>query len=185
MPVLRAALFLDRDGTLIVHKPHLHLPAQVELLPGAIAGLGALRSAGFDLFLVTNQSGIGRGWFTLSDVEAVHARMLELLGHGIGLFKGVCIAPEAPGQPSRYRKPSPRFIQEQIAEHHYQSTACWMIGDNPSDWKAGLAAGINSIAVRSDLTTPETEVERLMLGVPLFSGLADATDHILRSLPPH
>jgi D-glycero-D-manno-heptose 1,7-bisphosphate phosphatase len=183
MPVSHAALFLDRDGTLIVHKPHMHRPAEVELLPGVSAALAALRSAGFDLFLLTNQSGIGRGWFTLADVEAVHARMLELLGLGPTLFEEICVAPEAPGHPSRYRKPSPRFIQEQIALRHYQPAACWMIGDNPSDWKAGLAAGIKAVAVRSDLTTTESEAERITLRVPLFSGLADASEHILRSSP--
>lgn len=168
------AWFLDRDGTLIVHKPYLHQPAEVELLPGVQAALRQARERGEQLFLFTNQSGVGRGLFTLADVAACNRRMLELLDLGADLFAATCIAPEAPGQPSLYRKPSPRFIQEQMARHQLAAADCAMIGDSASDWEAGLAAGITAIAVESDLTTEKSEARRIALGVRRCRGLPEA-----------
>lgn len=141
------ALFLDRDGTLIVDKDYLADPAGVELIPGVAEALRTARDHGFRLFLFTNQSGIGRGYHTLADAEACNRRMLDLIGLGDALFTDTCIAPEAPGQPSLYRKPSPRFILGSIARHHLDPAQCWMVGDRESDLEAGLAAGIHAAAV--------------------------------------
>ena len=167
-------LFLDRDGTIIEHIPYLHDPAGVRLLLGVKEALAAAKARGDKLFLFTNQSGVGRGMFTLADAEACNARMLELLGLGDDLFTGVCVAPEAPGEPSRYRKPKPDFILETIDAHGLDPSRCIMIGDAISDWKAGLNAGITALAVTSDLTTEKSEGERRALGVPHFPGLAEA-----------
>ena len=175
------AWFLDRDGTVIEHIPYLHDPARVRLLPGVKDALAAAKVRGDKLFLFTNQSGIGRGMFTLADAEACNARMLELLGLGDDLFTDVCIAPEAPGQPTQYRKPKPDFILESIAQHGLDPETCFMIGDTASDWRAGLNAGINSIAVTSDLTTEASEAERGSLGVPRFTGLPDAMTKVAGS----
>jgi len=67
MPV-PSALFLDRDGTLIVHKPYLHTAAEVELLPGVASAIRTLITTETRLFLLTNQSGVGRGWFSMKEV---------------------------------------------------------------------------------------------------------------------
>lgn len=179
------ALFLDRDGTIIVHRPYLHRPEDVELIPGSAAALAAASNAGWRLFVLTNQSGVGRGWFSLADVAAVHQRMLYLLGTGSGLFTEICVAPEAPDQPANYRKPSPRFINEKISEFNLDPCHCWMIGDTPSDWHAGLAAKINAAAVVSDLTTAATEQERQSLGVPLYENLSAAIRVIIGNIETH
>lgn len=141
------ALFLDRDGTLIIDKDYLSDPAGVELIPGAAAALRRARSLGYRLFLFTNQSGIGRGYHTIEDTHRCNARMEELLGLPAPVFDAVCIAPEAPHQPSRYRKPSPNFIHESIEKFHLDPAQCWMIGDRESDIDAGLNAGIRVAAV--------------------------------------
>src|SRR5512133_1038021 len=99
------AVFLDRDGTLIEEAHYLSRPEQVVVFPGAGAALKQLQEAGFKLFLVTNQSGVGRGYFTLADVEAVHARLTAELGAAGAGFEKIYVAPEAPDQPSRGRKP--------------------------------------------------------------------------------
>jgi D-glycero-D-manno-heptose 1,7-bisphosphate phosphatase len=153
---VKRALFLDRDGTLIVDKVYLADPAGVELIPGASEGLRRARSLGFKLFLFTNQSGIGRGLHTLEDTRRVNARMEEMLGLPAPVFDGTCVAPEAPGQPSAYRKPSPLFIQETITEHGLDPAGCWMVGDSPADVGAALAAGIRAAAVRTGKVPPET-----------------------------
>lgn len=145
------AIFLDRDGTIIVDAHYLSDPAKVVLLPHAGEALALLRDAGYALFLFTNQSGIGRGLFTADAVARCNARMIELLGLGPAPFVDICIAPEAPDQPSLYRKPSPRFITESIARHQLDGARSWMVGDKPSDVEAGLNAGIRSAWITSDV----------------------------------
>lgn len=141
------ALFLDRDGTLILDKHYLADPAGVELIPGVAAALARARALGYRLFLFTNQSGIGRGLYTLDDAQRVNDRMEELLALPRPIFDGVCIAPEAPEEPSLYRKPSPRYLLEMIAQHGLDPAHCWMVGDRESDLAAGHHAGIHAVAV--------------------------------------
>ena len=126
---MKKALFLDRDGTLIIDKHYLADPAGVELIPGVITGLQRARELGFLLFLFTNQSGIGRGYHTLADAEACNRRMLELLGLGDELFTDICIAPESSDQPVEFRKPSPRFIHDSMTMHALDPAQFWMVGD--------------------------------------------------------
>jgi len=148
-----ATLFLDRDGTIIYDKDYLADPAGVELIPGARDALRDALRKGYRLFLFTNQSGIGRGYYTLDDVHACNARMLELLGLGPDIFSEICIAPEAHSPPEgeddgqSFRKPSPRFIREMIARYALDPAQCWMVGDRESDIEAGLRAGIHAAAV--------------------------------------
>jgi len=166
------ALFLDRDGTIIHDRDYLADPAGVELIPGAAAALHRARELGYLLFLFTNQSGIGRGFHTIEDTHRCNARMEELLALPAPAFAATCIAPEAPDQPSLYRKPSPRFILEMIAQHRLDPAHCWMIGDRESDIDAGLAAGIRSAAVCTGKYDAATWAPRLRPGVPLFADLA-------------
>jgi len=163
------ALFLDRDGTLIVDRVYLSDPAGVELIPGAAQGLGRARALGYKLFLFTNQSGIGRGLHTMEDTGRVNARMEEMLGIAAPVFDGTCVAPEGPGEPSRYRKPSPRFILEMIAEHSLDPAECWMVGDSAADIGAALAAGIRAAAVRTGRVPPETLPEVASGRVPVYA----------------
>ncbi len=168
---MNKALFLDRDGTLIKHIPYLHKSEEVVLLKGTTQALREARKAGYLLFLFTNQSGVGRGYFALEDVHGVHARLVELIGLGPDLFAEICIAPEHPDAPSPYRKPSPRFIHEMIAKYNLESAGCWMIGDSRADLQAGLAARISVAAVRSDLTTDEVVAEAGKFSIPIFGDL--------------
>ena len=141
------ALFLDRDGTIILDKHYLSDPGGVELIPGAAGALRHARSLGFQLFLFTNQSGIARGLYTLDDVLRCNTRMEELLGLPAPVFTDICIAVEGPDEPQRYRKPSPRFILESISRHALDREQCWMVGDREGDIDAGLNANIRSVAV--------------------------------------
>lgn len=173
------ALFLDRDGTLIEHVPYLHDPAGVVLLPGVREALLRAKEASIQLFLFTNQSGVGRGLFSLTDVEAVNGRMLDLLGLGSNLFTAICIAPERPDEPSAYRKPSPRFIKETLALHGIDRDAAWMLGDSAVDWEAGRNAGIHVAAVVPDARSPKDVETRTRLGVPAYSSVRDALSRML------
>src|SRR2546426_2642552 len=93
---MNRAVFLDRDGTIVEEKDYLSGPDQVMILPGAAEALKRLQNGGFKLFIVTNQSGIGRGYYTMEDMHRVNARLLEELGrHGVRIEK-IYFAPEAP-----------------------------------------------------------------------------------------
>lgn len=173
--VKNKALFLDRDGTLNVDIHHLHEPDRLELIPGTREALEKARAAGYLLFLHTNQSGVGRGIFTLDNVHACNTRMLELIGLGSDLFLKVCIAPEHPERDEPvYRKPSPRFIREMAAAHGLDVAQCWMLGDRQSDWQAGLSAGARAAALRSGAPwTDEAEQWRARHRVPDFATLLE------------
>lgn len=136
------ALFLDRDGTLIVDKHYLSDPDQVELIPGAKEFLHRALDLGYELFLHSNQSGIRRGYYTLEDVKRCNDRMIELLELTEVSFRELCIAPEMPDEEQVYRKPSPRFILEMVEKYNLNKAECWMIGDKLIDLEAGVNAGV-------------------------------------------
>jgi D-glycero-D-manno-heptose 1,7-bisphosphate phosphatase len=155
---MKRAVFLDRDGTLIEDKDYLHRPEEVAIYPGTGAALKALADAGFALFIVTNQSGVGRGYFALADVEKVHHHLVrELARDGVRLHK-IYIAPEAPDQPSRGRKPSPQFLFDARDEFGIELSESYMIGDKLIDLECGWNAGVRQcLLVR---TGYGAEVER-------------------------
>src|SRR3990167_5676377 len=101
-------IVLDRDGTLIRNKHYLSDPELVEVLPTVVGGLTKLIKSGCKLFLHTNQSGIGRGYFSLADAIECNNEMLRQIGLGDNLFKDICLCPETPDQGIHYRKPSPK-----------------------------------------------------------------------------
>ncbi|MBI2926217.1 MAG: HAD family hydrolase [Verrucomicrobia bacterium] len=159
---MNRAIFLDRDGTLVVEKNYLSDPAQVELLPGVPEALKKLQDAGFKLIIVTNQSGIGRGYYTVEDMHRVTERLCaELAGHGVRIEK-IYFAPEAPEEPSRGRKPSPQFLFDARDEFGLDLSQSYMIGDKLADLECGWNAGVKeSILVR---TGYGAEVERALAG---------------------
>ena len=139
---MHRAVFLDRDGTIIEDKDYLHRPEEVAVFPGAATALSQLRSAGFKLIMVTNQSGVGRGYFTMADVAAVNARLFELLRPAGVEFEAIYIAPEAPEQPSPGRKPSPHFLFAARDQLGVGLAHSYLIGDKQSDLEAGWNAGV-------------------------------------------
>lgn len=148
---MNKALFLDRDGTLIRHIPYLCDPAKVELIDGVPQALASARNMGFLLFLFSNQSGVGRGYYTLDAVVSCNRRMEDLIGLPSPLFNSVCTPTEAPEEPSVYRKPSPAFALEMIRKHDLDPRHCYMVGDNRTDLQAAVNAGIIPIAVASGM----------------------------------
>lgn len=140
-------IFLDRDGTLIRHIPYLCDPDHVQLLPGVKRGLKQLKTAGHLLFLHTNQSGVGRGYFPLQKAIDCNNKMIEELAIEGPLFDAICIAPEQPDEPQIYRKPTPKFALEMCEQHNISPEHIIYIGDAPSDLLAGKNAGGTAIGV--------------------------------------
>ena len=174
----RAALFLDRDGTIIRDAGFLSDPAGVELLDGAKTALHRA-SRTHRLYLFTNQSGIGRGYYTLEAAHAVNRRVTDLLELPPPGFADICIAPEAPDEPAVYRKPSPRFILECVARDALDPAQCWMIGDRLSDIQSGTNAGIRAALIRNaDYFNEATHEFCEAHGIPVFGTLASALETI-------
>jgi D-glycero-D-manno-heptose 1,7-bisphosphate phosphatase len=144
------AVFLDRDGVLIEEREYLHRVEEVVFTAGTFAGLKRLGDAGFQLLIVTNQSGVGRGYYTMADVEKVHALILsEFQRHGVSVRK-IYVAPEAPDQPSRVRKPSPQFLFDARDEFGIDLANSFIVGDKLIDLECGWNAGLRkSILVRT------------------------------------
>jgi len=181
---MNRAIFLDRDGTLIEEKDYLHRPEDVVAFPGVGAALRNLQNAGFLLFIVSNQSGVGRGYFTMSDVEKVNARLLEELSRDGVRFEKIYIAPEAPDQPSHGRKPSPQFLFDARDEFSLDLAQSFFVGDKLSDLQCGWNAGVKkSILVRTgygrdvEKNSSAKLAESSALAV---NDVAEAADFILR-----
>ena len=149
-PLVKRAVFLDRDGTLIEDKDYLHRPEEVVIFPGAGEALKRLQNAGFLLIIVTNQSGIGRGYFTTEDCERVHEHLAdEFAKFGVAFVK-IYVAPEAPNRPSRGRKPSPQFLFDARDEFEIDLTQSYIVGDKLIDLECGWNAKVRqSVLVRT------------------------------------
>lgn len=178
------AVFLDRDGVLIEDRHYLHRAEDVALIPGAATALKRLADAGFKLFIVSNQSGVGRGYFTMADVEKVNGHIAEELTRQAVALQKVYIAPEAPGQPSRGRKPSAQFLFDARDEFGLDLTRSYLIGDKFSDLECGWNAGVKAcILVR---TGYGVETERQAAGqlarAVIVNDLPAAGEWILKQL---
>jgi D-glycero-D-manno-heptose 1,7-bisphosphate phosphatase len=180
-PTRSRAVFFDRDGVLIEEKQYLHRVDEVVLFPGAGRALKRLQDAGFKLFVVTNQSGVGRGYYPMADVDQVHAFLAgELARDGVHFGK-IYVAPEAPDQPSRGRKPSPQFLFDARDEFGLDLSQSFMAGDKLIDLECGWNAGVrHCLLVR---TGYGAELERLkpkeLKNAAVVDNLAGVTDWIL------
>jgi len=175
-----AALILDRDGTLIDHVPYLSDPADLRLLPGVREALQTAQAAGARLFLHSNQSGIGRGYFDFAAATACNQRLIELLDLGPAPFERICIAPESPDQPSLYRKPSPLFAQEIIRDFALPPLAVCYLGDRGSDLATAHAAGTRGVGIATGLDDLRAELHSLGLAgeFPVFNSLGAAIHYL-------
>ena len=177
------AVFVDRDGTLIEERNYLHRVDEVVIFPAAYGALKRLVEAGAQLIMVTNQSGIGRGFFSDADVEKVHAHIGEQFRQHEVTFGRIYIAPEAPDQPSRGRKPSPQFLFDARDEFGIDLASSYMIGDKLIDLECGWNAGVRaSILVRTGYGA-ETERKHAseVVRAVIVDDLSAAADWILRN----
>ena len=179
---MQRAVFLDRDGTLIAEKNYLHRSEDVEIFSGAGAALKKLADAGYKLFIVTNQSGIGRGYFTMADAENVNRHLENEFACAGVRFEKTYIAPEAPDQPSRGRKPSPQFLFDARDEFGLNLAESFMVGDKLIDLECGWNAGVKkSILVRTGYGAEyeRDEPDKISRAV-VVNGLTEMAEWILK-----
>ena len=170
-------VFLDKDGTLVDDVPYNVDPARVVLAPGAAAGLPRLVAAGFRLAVVSNQSGVARGFFPEAALAGVERRLAELLGDiGVSLA-AFDYCPHLTG--CDCRKPAPGMLRRTAARLGADLPACWMVGDILNDVEAGRRAGCRTVLIANG---NETEWLPGPDRVPHFTAadLGQAADVILR-----
>jgi len=144
---LSAAVFIDRDGTIIEDADYCSHPKQVKVFPGVPEALRRLKSKGFKLIVITNQSGIGRGFFTVGQYRAVESEVSRQLGHG--LIDATYFCPDVPGQHSNDRKPAPGMIFQAKREHQIDLARSFFVGDKEIDVQCGRNAGVRTIRVQT------------------------------------
>src|ERR1017187_10162692 len=181
---MNRAVFLDRDGTLITEKNYLSRPEDVVIFPDAGAALKRLQDAGFKLFIVSNQSGVGRGYFSMAEAEKVNQHLRAELARDGVRFEKIYIAPEAPDAPSRGRKPSPQFLFHARDEFGLDLAQSYMIGDKLIDLECGWNAGVKkSLLVRTGYgTMTERKDGRRVANAVIVDGLKEAAEWILASI---
>ena len=182
----RAAVFIDKDGTLIENVPYNVDPQQLRFMPHAPAALAALSEAGYALVVVTNQSGLARGLFTRAQFVALQAALERGLAEQAGVvLTDLVLCPHAPGADGRpaclCRKPSPGLLLRAALRHRIDLSRSWIVGDTLDDVEAGRRAGCRGILFdsggetlwrRSPLRTPHAlctdwrDVTRVILAPP-------------------
>jgi D-glycero-D-manno-heptose 1,7-bisphosphate phosphatase len=141
-PARQKAIFLDRDGTLMKDVGYCSRPDEVELLEGVSELLPRLKNAGFKLIIVTNQSGIGRGYFTEEDFWAVQQELQKQLGADV--IDATYFCADTPQQESERRKPNPGMLLEAATDLSIDLDQSYMVGDKASDAEAGIRAGVRA-----------------------------------------
>jgi len=141
------AVFIDRDGTIMEDTDYCSHPKDVRVFPSVLEALQLLKSRGFKLIIITNQSGIGRGLFTLDQYRTVESEVLRQLGDG--LIDATYFCPDAPGQHSTCRKPAPGMVVQATRDHQIDLSRSFLIGDKEIDVECAHNAGLRAIRVRT------------------------------------
>lgn len=174
--ILRKILFLDRDGTLIKDIPYLHKPEQVEWLSGVLSTMKILQIQGWEFVIVTNQSGIARGYYTEDDLHSVHSRMQEDFDRfNIKILRwNFCPHhPDITGS-CECRKPLPGMIRSVLESEGVPPTQCALFGDKPSDVQAGDSAGVLASLMNPDKADSASQRE--------FNSFGSFGSFLLRSI---
>jgi D-glycero-D-manno-heptose 1,7-bisphosphate phosphatase len=177
-----SVVFLDRDGTIIHDAHYLAHPEQVHLLDGSAEAIARLNRAKIPVILITNQSGIGRGYLTIADYERVHARMVELLGQHDAHLDATYYCPHDPDNvPScSCRKPSPLLFQQAIREHQLDPSRAVSLGDRWRDVAPAIALGGIGILIPSP-DTPPADIVRAEREASIFPSLSVAVSQLLQT----
>jgi D-glycero-D-manno-heptose 1,7-bisphosphate phosphatase len=176
-----AAIFLDRDGTIIEERNYLSDPDQVALLEGAAAGLRAMARLGLPLVIVSNQSGIGRGYFSLEQAKAVESRLRTLLEREGITIHGWYMCPHAPEDGCACRKPSPGMIEAAVRDLDLLPERSFVIGDKRCDLDLAATVGAAGLLVTTGHGEGDAAYAR-SLGLPVCKDLTEAGEEIARRL---
>lgn len=167
---MRRAIFLDRDGTINADAGYTHKIADWRFLPGVLPALASFKKAGWLLVVISNQSGIGRGYYSRAQLRELEQWVTARLAENEAVIDGWYYCPHRPEDNCACRKPRPGLILQAARDLDVDLPVSWMIGDKPSDAQAGLAAGCHA-----GLLAPRGAME----AVSIWPNLAEAAKAIL------
>ncbi|GAB3122606.1 D-glycero-beta-D-manno-heptose 1,7-bisphosphate 7-phosphatase [Novispirillum itersonii] len=170
-------VLLDRDGTINVDTHYLSDPDELRLETDAVAGLCLLRDMGFRFAVLTNQSGIARGYFTRARLEEIHDRLTALLAEQGITLDGYFICPHGPDEDCPCRKPLPGLGEQARQALGFDPRQAWMIGDKDADIGLGQALGAKTVLVRTGKGA-KTEAAGTCTPTLIADTLADAARQI-------
>lgn len=156
-PLKGVTIFLDRDGTLNRDSSYIKTPEELELLPGTVEAVTRLKRAGAKLVLITNQSGVARGFFTIEALKAIHARLLTLLDPSRETLDAIYFCPHHPDDGCLCRKPRTGMVERATADLGLDLSLCYVVGDQGRDIELGHRIGAHTVLV----TTGPTSLESL------------------------
>ncbi len=171
----RPAVFLDRDGTIIDELGYLGDPDKVVLYPEVHDALISLNEAGYLLIVVTNQSGVARGYFTLEEALGVNSKMARMLADLGADIHGIYFCPHLPDAGCPCRKPAPGMVQKAETDFNVDLANSWIIGDMDKDVLLGSEAGIRPLLVN----TGKQDKGTVPSSVPAVADLQEAARYIL------
>ncbi|MGE5386635.1 MAG: D-glycero-alpha-D-manno-heptose-1,7-bisphosphate 7-phosphatase, partial [Betaproteobacteria bacterium] len=185
-----AAVFIDKDGTLVEDVPYNVDPAHLHFTPGALPAIRMLDQAGFELVVVTNQPGLALGRFSRADLAHLQKALFERVREEAGVeLAGFYVCPHLPSTgfapACLCRKPSPGLLRQAAMAHRYDMARSWMIGDILDDVEAGHRAGCRSILLDvgnetiwrlSPLRTPDFRCNNLLEAARIITNDAAAPD---------
>ena len=176
-------IILDRDGVINEDSDDYIKSADEWIpVPGSLEAIGRLTQAGYKIAVVTNQSGIARGYYDLATLEAMHEKMRRLAAGFGGKIHKIVYCPHAPGDDCDCRKPKPGMLH-QIADYFDTSLhGIVMVGDTPTDIQAARAVGATPVLVRTgkgERTLANPALAETLAGVPVYADLSALTDELL------
>jgi D-glycero-D-manno-heptose 1,7-bisphosphate phosphatase len=177
----RPAVFLDRDGVVIEEADYLRDPAKVRIIPGAIEAIARLNDLGIPVILVTNQSGIGRGFYGWPEFEQVQAKIREQVSFDAEIASGFYSPSTIAFEPGaeHFRKPNPGMLELAAQELAIDLSQSWLIGDKPSDIETALRAGLKGAVHVLTGYGAATRAEVQKMAGPIY--FADSINHFIAS----
>jgi len=171
-------VLLDRDGTIVVDRDYLADPAALEFLPGAAEALRRLHAGGYRLVIISNQSGVGRGLFSLERLQEINARLAQMVREAGAALAGIYCCPHRPEEGCACRKPNVELVRQAAHELRFEPSAAIVIGDRDSDIELGRRLRATTIRLLSDWGAAQIGPASHPYGVPadhLAADLLEAT----------
>lgn len=156
---MNKAVFIDRDGTINVNVEYLDNPDEFQMYPGVGEGIKKLIENGYKIIIITNQSGISRGYFSEETLGKIHARMKKELEEKGARIDGVYYCPHHPDDKCSCRKPNTALFEQAIKEHDIDPSQSYVIGDRMLDVEAGHKIGSKTILVPERVKQVEQEIK--------------------------
>ena len=182
---MQPALFLDRDGVIIENRSnYVRNWTQVKILPKALLALAKVSTSSYKIVLITNQSGIGRGFIPLETALEINERLIEIIGQAGGRIDRVYMCPHKPSDRCNCRKPKPGMILQAARDLDLDLENSVLIGDALTDIQAGRSAGVGRVAlVRTGRGAQQERSELIanMQPFPIYNNLASALQDLIQS----